>query len=248
MDSMPTSTFRVGQHTLSVKDLHPRDAIRWAVGSPNGRRSSTWRLWGDKKGDVYVAMRSLANRLKVSIHRDRRCQVGFTSEFAKEAVERFGAPSRHWERWKLPDGPVIRALQIIIPDSDLEVFDADEKHPMHWIPAPGTGRAQVFSVFVAEPRDAYSWKSPEADGQLLGTMIGPTRSTWLVHVNQILEAESLQMIEHGRSQGYAMAAAQVPEDPTAGLRMTLWGHTEAKSDVFFVELDAKRFATRRQHE
>jgi hypothetical protein len=130
---------------VSIHNLGLRDGIRFAVGEPNGRRSGTWRLWGDKKGDVYLSMRTCGRMLKASFDRDRRCSVGFTSEYEKIAKERFKVANRHWERWKLPDGEVVRLAQIVFPDSDLVSHDAKDGDPMRWLPAPGPGRAVVVS-------------------------------------------------------------------------------------------------------
>ena len=43
----------------SQLDLEEVDAIRFALGSVGGARSSTWRVWGNKKGDFYLATRTL---------------------------------------------------------------------------------------------------------------------------------------------------------------------------------------------
>lgn len=223
-----------------MHDLHPKDAIRWAVGNESGRRSSTWRLWGDKKGDIYVSMRNLGSQLKASIHRDRRCHLGFTSEFAKEAAQRFGTSDRHWGRWELPNESVVRAIQIVIPDSELDTFETEEKNPMRWISAPGPGRAQVFSVFISEPSNAFVWESEEKNGHLIGTLISPTRSTWLVHTEQELDRQTLEMIEASREQMYRLTAPEQLEGSEDGLRMTIWGQSGAKNDVFFVELNAAK--------
>lgn len=186
-------------------------------------------------------MRSLGSQIKVSFHRDRRCHVGYTAQFAKEAANRFGADSRHWERWTLPEQPVVRAIQIVVPDSELEVFVSEEKNPMRWIPAPGPGRAQVFTLMIAEPREAYVWQSPEQHGHLVGTIIGPTRSSWLVHTDQALDETAMQMIKDARARTYTMAYSQIADEPPGSLRMTIWGHTEKKEDIFFVELTASDF-------
>lgn len=84
---------------LMAEDLRPRTIIRWAVGTPEGRRSSAWRLWGDPKGDTYLAMRSLAGQFKVSIHRDGQCYVGYHGKFLQAAKERFSATSRYFDQW-----------------------------------------------------------------------------------------------------------------------------------------------------
>ena len=73
-----------------------RKVIRWAIGAPDGPRSSAWRLWGNKKGDIYVAVRSLGGIIKASFHRDGRCQVGFTDSYAMTASRRFGVRFRQW--------------------------------------------------------------------------------------------------------------------------------------------------------
>lgn len=240
---MVERSVNVGSFKYTVQDLHPRDGIRWAVGAIDAKRSSTWRLWGDKKGDVYLAMRSLGGQLKVSIHRDRRCSVGFTKEFESEAKERFGTNSRHWERWTLPDAPVVKAAQILVPDSELAAFPAKESDPMAWIPPSGEGRATVFTLFVAEPAGEFQWESPETSGNLLGTMICKTRSSWLVHTSQLLDEPTLKMIDEGRMRAATMATSQTTASQLAttdpeGLRMVLVGHGASKSDLFFVETDA----------
>ncbi|MDH4079078.1 MAG: hypothetical protein OEU68_04620 [Nitrospira sp.] len=225
-------------YSYTMHDLHPRDGVRWAVGTKDGRRSSTWRMWGDKKGDCYLSMRSIGATLKVSLHRDRRCSVGFTKEFESK---KFGFSSRHWHRWVLPGSPVVKGFQILVPDSDLAEFASEEKEPMAWIPAPGEGRAVVVTVFIAEPPTEFSWVNPEKNGNLLGTMVCRTRATWAVHKNQKLDVNTVKMIEENRAKVQKRGAALLKDIPPIGLRTTLFGH-HSDTDVFFIELDASRYA------
>jgi hypothetical protein len=88
--------------------------LRWAIGSSDGARSSVWRLWGTHMGDIYAAVRSLSGIIKASFHRDGRCQLGFTSEYAPTAAARFGKQVRHWETWTLPPEPTGRVLQVLM--------------------------------------------------------------------------------------------------------------------------------------
>ncbi len=192
---------------------------------------------GQQESDTYLSMRSLGSQLKISIHKDRRCHIGYTKEYESIAAERFGEENRHWERWVLHEGNVVRAIQILIPDSDLGIFSSEEKNPTRWIPAPGVGRATVFSVFVAEPPNSYQWEIPEKDGHLLGTMIGPTRSTWLVHTEQELDALTIGMIEKGRAQTFSMTPKELLTEEPSGLRMCLWG-TSGNTECFLIELSA----------
>jgi hypothetical protein len=55
--------------------------LRWAIGSLDGLRSSVWFLRGAKKGDIYVALRSLGAITKASFHLSGQGQVGFTNEY-----------------------------------------------------------------------------------------------------------------------------------------------------------------------
>jgi hypothetical protein len=139
----------------------------------------------------------------------------------------------------LPDTPVVKAIQILIPDKELACFTAEEAEPMAWIPAPGEKRAVVFTLFIAEPANAFAWENPESNGNLLGTITCSTRSTWLVHTNQELDVYTLKMIEGARLNASHQAGALVPTEGSEGLRMTIWGHGAREEDVFFVELDAK---------
>jgi hypothetical protein len=43
---------------LTLEAERAQRGLRWAVGAPDAPRSATWRLWGNKKGDIYLAVRS----------------------------------------------------------------------------------------------------------------------------------------------------------------------------------------------
>ena len=104
---------------IECEDAKDR-AIRWAVGSIDGPRGATWRLWGHKKGDVYLAARSITGEVKASFRPDRKCHLGFTGEYFETASTQFpGLTSRHWDRWTIPHEPVVRALQIVLPALEL---------------------------------------------------------------------------------------------------------------------------------
>ena len=236
---MTSRTFTAGNYTFTSEDLPPRGGIRWAIGDPDGRRSSTWRLWGDKKGDVYLSMRSMGGVLKASFHRDRRCSVGFTSEYHSTAKKRFGAESRHWQRWVLPAAEVVRVAQVVFPEGELAAFSADEASQMRWISSPAPGNAIIVSVFIAEPPDKFNWPGHEIGGNFIGIMSAPTRFTWAVYSEQPLDPATLKFIEDAR----AKVRLQLPTDLTIthdspGFRVALWGHGATPSDMFFVELNA----------
>ena len=71
----------------------PRDTpvLRFAVGSPMGPRSRTWRLWVPKqKSDVYISGRSLANSVKVSLHEPGPSRFALTNDWVAQTS--FQAP------------------------------------------------------------------------------------------------------------------------------------------------------------
>ena len=192
-------------------------------------------MWSDKKGDVYLSTRSLGSRLKASFHRDRRCSVGFTTEYAEAARERFGTASRHWDRWSLPQQPVVRIAQIVYPFSDLTQFQTDDASPMAWIPISPQDDAAVVSIFVAEPPSAFDWNGPES-GNLLGYMHAPTRLTWVVHTSQKLDPALLEYAANARRRAEGMPGSlPVPRNDPA-VRMFLWGNQSVPHDIFFLAL------------
>ena len=58
---------------------------RFAVGSQNGARSSSWKLWS--QGDeVYLADRYLAHKQKFSFHKTGRNRWAFISPLTKSGL------------------------------------------------------------------------------------------------------------------------------------------------------------------
>ena len=105
-----------------------RQIVRFAVGSADGPRSRTWRLWVPKrKSDVYVSSRRIANSVKVSLHEPGPARFALTSEFVRDSA--FEAPdgedarlAKEWERPRssLPDQPVVRPLSLLVPWDEVQ--------------------------------------------------------------------------------------------------------------------------------
>jgi len=164
--------------------------------------------------------------------------MGFTSEYEREARERFGIASRHMSRWSLPESEVVRAVQIIVPEGDLMPFEDTDIGQMRWLTPAGKGCATVVSVFIAEPPDRFNWVGPETGGDMIGIMRCPTRFTWAVSSTQVLDPATQAMIEDGRRQAMAMAAAHhvaAPQD-SQSVRLAVWGSSATPADLFFVDL------------
>jgi hypothetical protein len=132
--------------TAPPNELAARNGLRWAIGSLDGPRSSAWFLSGNKKGDIYIAVRSLGGITKASFHKDGRCQVGFTDTYQATARQRFSVTSRHWQRWQLPSAPMVRVLQIIVPHAELRSFVDRDPREVTWLPMPPEGSVAVVSI------------------------------------------------------------------------------------------------------
>jgi hypothetical protein len=170
---------------VELTQLKPGDGVRWAVGSPGGPRSSTWRFWGNKKGDFYLSVRALGGTFKTSLHRDRRCQTGFTKEYS--TINPLGR-ERHLDRWALPDAPIVKAFQVIVPANELTEFPAEDKDPMKWLSSAPVGWLSIVTVYLAsfeylkQAGEPFPGASLGAD--LIGLAVARTRVAFVIHMHQ----------------------------------------------------------------
>jgi hypothetical protein len=197
-----------------------RSILRWAVGSSDVPRSSAWRLWGDHKGDIYAAVRSLGGVTKVSFHRDGKCQVGFTSEYASTAAARFGKQARHWETWKLPQEPVARVLQILVPQSELRHFVGRDDARVVWLPPPPPADSvAAVSVLVAPP--LAELVPPETScAALVGTVRTNLRNAWVFYAICSIDAALCRAIA---AQQTTLTRLPKPATILPGTRAVVWG-------------------------
>jgi len=91
--------------------------VRFAVGSPDGLTSNSWRIWPSPQGDVYVACRDNFQEVKVSLHTSGRWRVGFTTEAIAKNPSLVGeGQNRAWDVWDRPEDlipDVVRAFQLV---------------------------------------------------------------------------------------------------------------------------------------
>jgi hypothetical protein len=136
-----------------AREVQAGGTIRFAVGSPTGLRSSTWRIWSAKHTkDVYLAARSIAGLQKVSLHESRSWSHSFVSD---ERAKPFVPPgsSRHVDIWPAPPSfgeGWRRGYCIIVPSTDLRPWPQPEPGDIAFAPLPGTGHwVYIEVVFVA---------------------------------------------------------------------------------------------------
>ena len=110
-----------------------QQVVRFAVGTPHGPRSRTWRLWVPRgKSDVYVSSRRIANSVKVSMHEPGPSRFALTSEFVRE--REFVAPEGRdhrlaieWNRPRTAPGRAVRPFAIVVPWDEI----IDREKPRH---------------------------------------------------------------------------------------------------------------------
>jgi hypothetical protein len=144
--------------------------IRLAIGSDEKCESSIWRLWTNHKGDVYLSVRVLGGIYKMSLHRDGKCQFGFTAQYEDTAGERFGVKERHLELWELPDENIVRAVQILIPASELRNVNIDDSKKITWLKPPPQDAVGTISVFICKPGEVLEVPDDSSDKWLVSRL------------------------------------------------------------------------------
>jgi hypothetical protein len=134
-----------------AREVQAGGTIRFAVGSPTGLRSSTWRIWSAKHTkDVYLAARSIAGLQKVSLHESQSWSHSFVSD---ERAKPFITPgsSRHVDIWPAPPSfgeGWRRGYCIIVPSTDLRPWPQPEPGDIAFAPLPGTGYWVYIEVIL----------------------------------------------------------------------------------------------------
>ena len=123
------------------------DAVRIAVGTIEGKKSSPWRFWGNKKGDIYASARSMGNIFKISLHYDGNCFAGFTSEFKAKNTGLLQNRSRHFDRWDISLNSTAVAMQVLFPESELRTFRPKNLGKVDWLAPPIKNQMFVTTIY-----------------------------------------------------------------------------------------------------
>lgn len=138
-----------------------RTVCRFAVGSREGRRSPSFRVWTAKNHpDFYVSARTVASVFKATIHAPRPerglAQEGHaatTAQFFEKAIRegkangtsRFGGT---WSGREVQPGIWLQ-LHVMVPAYGLRSFsEFGAPKPMKWIAAPADHQMAIVSVFT----------------------------------------------------------------------------------------------------
>ena len=130
---------------------------RFAVGSPDGRRSSSYRVWtAAKHPDVYIAPRALGAIGKTTLHAARPdlelVEQGHTKLPEARGLAPYEKPHKlvvvsQWEGLEVEPGLVLH-MMLGIPEFGLRVFTEARPVAITWIPAPPAGRQVQVSIYT----------------------------------------------------------------------------------------------------
>jgi hypothetical protein len=134
-----------------------QQVLRFAVGSPDGPRSRTWRLWvPPRKSDVYISSRRVASDVKVSLHEPGPSRLALTQEHVRgpNPIAVPGADPRgavEWERPRprLPEVPMTRPFAILVPAEEVRDRDGSESGDVVWTAPPAPGMCVEYDVMYA---------------------------------------------------------------------------------------------------
>ena len=148
----------ISPQTLTQAGILPirRGPVRFAVGSPTGYTSNSWRIWTTTAGDVYIACRDNFKEAKVSLHASGRWRMGFTTEAISNNPLLVGeGENRAWDVWdrpveKIPN--IVQAFQLVFSGSQLNI-PPDKRSTKNWkdviyIEAPPIKKLTVITLFI----------------------------------------------------------------------------------------------------
>jgi hypothetical protein len=202
-----------------------QQTIRFAVGSEDGARSRTWRLWVPSgKSDVYVSSRRVAKSVKISLHEPGPSRFALTREHVG-GPNPIAVPSAdpratvEWERARpsLPNAPMTRALAMIVPFEEIIDRGYPELGEVVWTPPPESGTCVEYTILYTAAGvtvDAHPGAS-SMNTQLIDTIdLANQQRVWVVAAERAHEGP-------GREQYEQLRAARVRD--TEGNRIDRLG-------------------------
>ncbi len=200
------STLLVESVTAGV-DEHPRYSraraaeamkkrgVRWAVGTPNGPRSTIWRAWTNGS-DIYIAPRPVAGDMKISLHAGGNWRSAFTQQHMERANPLIPRErDRAVDKWKRPPefaSGWTRGFTIIVPGSEVRESEVvlDEPHKIVWLDPAPPNHATHFDILIAAPGATGS------EGRGYATAEGYGYATEIVTVLELASGERMWVVAH----------------------------------------------------
>jgi hypothetical protein len=126
--------------------------FRFAVGSPGGRKSDSWKLWSDSKGEIYLTQRGRSCTNKFSFHQSGDPKHAYRWASIRPLVGGVDPAFKKWNRDMLPAAGVSRLLAVIFPTNHLSSAWADprRKDKLCWFDPAPAGEARVVEFFLTK--------------------------------------------------------------------------------------------------
>jgi hypothetical protein len=136
---------------------------RLCVGSPDGLRSTVWKLWTTGRS-AYAQSRMMGSSTKVSLHDQGNSQWSMTSEWY--GTNRPGLPNRerHIVKWicsRPAPATAAHVFRILVPGTELRVVTLQEDlEQVDWIPAPTPEYVTCVECYVTPPVEGSAFQFP----------------------------------------------------------------------------------------
>lgn len=221
--------------------------IRFAVGYPDGLRSSIWRGWSNKN-DVFLSVRKIAGIIKLSFHDSGICAYGLTKQqeeqMIKESIKtpKDRLPDR-WKRRPTPHFGLSQVAQIIIPSALLELKGDVPDKPIKWLVPGSKSEATCINAFFANGHldkilDQLKNKRPEKL-ELIDHVLLPKGEHFLL-IGLISSFDAQEFVEKNKNlsgPGIPFASDQnIPKNPRG-----IFTVNDPKKDRFIRLVDCAGF-------
>jgi len=180
-------------------------SIRFAVGSKNDLRSSTWIIFGsDGKSDIYLSPILITNDIKVSLHESGQYHLGFqhTSPFfLKNKSQLFYRYRNTWSRPKELIQGMTLAFRIFIATSELDFLTSDTSKSINWTSAaPINNAIEYLIILTSFGLPVTGWPGKNTGTSLVKQINLPNEKLWLVSREQFVPPKVTQMMDNIKTQ------------------------------------------------
>ena len=171
--------------------------IKFCVGSPEGPRSTVWKVWA-RKSDVYLQSRMMGGEAKISLHGSGRAQFSRTNEWARRSGARNS--QRHIVRWFLPpppEGEPSHVFRIVVPRREMQIAGIPRRPlQVNWIRSPAPNKVVAIECYLSA-RDEYRHLLPY---QFLNSLPHDSGRLILLTHEDVLTPENESALENARSE------------------------------------------------
>jgi hypothetical protein len=205
--------------------------VRFSVGNPNGLTSNSWRVWAEKKSELYIACRDNFKEAKVSLHASGRWRMGYTTEAIAKNPDLVSIDeNRAWEVWDKPNETLPQtttAFHLFFPSSELTIRP-DQRAGKQWkdvcyIEEAPPGKVTTITLFVTQRDVALTHESERSFVLASFELTGNRYAKLVAHGDP--EGFIPELIEKGVEAARRMAAEKNIEVPTTAFSY-FFGHRD----------------------